>query len=295
MNETIVHKLKITVLVASLLTFIALLVLFCLNLNDFIDYKQTLDAITNDNETQSELLKSAKRELANSFFCMIVPLLVSGLTFTSLYKTNTGENTSTKSAEVNRKGTNFTYRNQLFLSSDYTVIDIKTTGPDKKYDEILEISAIKFRNDNEIEKFSKLCRPFMPLSDETTNLTGITNELLEEKGLPIEKVILDFFDFVGDDILVGHNIKNIGLKFLNRVLDQKFNLCLVNDYIDTFFLSQEIFPEVPNYQLKFLCKELQLPSISHRGLDDCIATAALYKALREADEKNRHRGKECPQ
>lgn len=140
-----------------------------------------------------------------------------------------------------------------------------------------------------------MCRPFMPLSDETTNLTGITNELLEEKGLPIEKVILDFFDFVGDDILVGHNIKNIGLKFLNRVLDQKFNLCLVNDYIDTFFLSQEIFPEVPNYQLKFLCKELQLPSISHRGLDDCIATAALYKALREADEKNRHRGKECPQ
>lgn len=285
MNDTIAHRLKIIVLAASLLTFIALLVLFCLNLNDYLDFKQTLDTITNENETQKELLKSAKRELASSFFCMIVPLLVSGLAFTSLYKSNAEKNISINSAETIGKSTDFTRKNQLFLSSDYTVIHIETTGLDKKYDEIIEISAIKFRNDNEIEKFSKLCRPFMPLSDESINLTGITNELLEVKGLPIESVILDFFNFVGDDVLIGHNIKNFDLKFINRILDQKCNLCLVNDYIDTLSLSQEIFPQMPDYKLKALCKELQLPIFSHRGLDDCIAIAALYKALRETNEK----------
>lgn len=170
---------------------------------------------------------------------------------------------------------------------DYTVVDIETTGLDREYDEIIEISAIKYRNDSETERFSKFCRPFIPLSDEVIKLTGITDELLKEKGQPIKDVILDFYNFVGDDTLIGHNIVNFDLKFLNRVLNEHCGRYFHNDYLDTLSLSRNVFPHMKNYKLITLCEEFELPPPSHRGLDDCIATAALYQFIRDTDLMHR--------
>ena len=168
---------------------------------------------------------------------------------------------------------------------DYTVVDIETTGLDRNIDDIIEISAIKYRNDEQVSFFSYLCIPSAPLTDEIISITGISNETIQEKGLSIEKVILQFSEFIGDDVLVGHNIVNFDLKFLNRVLDEHCGRYFHNDYLDTLSLSRNVFPHMKNYKLKTLCEEFELPPPSHRGLDDCVATAALYKVIREADEK----------
>lgn len=167
---------------------------------------------------------------------------------------------------------------------DYSVIDIETTGLDRNIDDIIEISAIKYRNDEQVSFFSYLCIPSAPLTDEIISITGISNEIIQEKGIPIEKVISKFAEFIGEDVLVGHNIENFDLKFLNRVLDEHYGRYFHNDYLDTLPLSRTVFPHMKNYKLQTLCEKLELPLPSHRGLDDCLATAALYKAIREADE-----------
>ena len=59
--------------------------------------------------------------------------------------------------------------------SDFTVIDIETTGLSALNDEIIEVSAIKVRDDKVVNKFSKLIKPNERISSFITNLTGNYN------------------------------------------------------------------------------------------------------------------------
>lgn len=45
------------------------------------------------------------------------------------------------------------------IINDYCVIDIETTGLDSKYDEIIEISALKVRNNKVIDQYTNLVKP----------------------------------------------------------------------------------------------------------------------------------------
>ena len=62
--------------------------------------------------------------------------------------------------------------------SDYTVLDIETTGLSHTKDEIIEISALKIRNNKVSDEFSKLVKPYAQISSFITYLTGITNEMV---------------------------------------------------------------------------------------------------------------------
>ncbi len=42
---------------------------------------------------------------------------------------------------------------------EYTVIDLETTGLDPEYNDIIEISAIKYKNCEEIDRFTSLVQP----------------------------------------------------------------------------------------------------------------------------------------
>ena len=50
----------------------------------------------------------------------------------------------------------------LVFPDNYTVFDIETTGLDPKYDEIIEIGALKIRNNKIIDQFSFLIKPTSP-------------------------------------------------------------------------------------------------------------------------------------
>ena len=49
--------------------------------------------------------------------------------------------------------------------SDYTVIDIETTGFFPGYDEIIEFAGVKVRNGVVIEKYQTLIKPSFPIED----------------------------------------------------------------------------------------------------------------------------------
>ncbi len=97
-------------------------------------------------------------------------------------------------------------------TESYVVIDIETTGLADD-DEIIEIGALRIENGQPVDSYSALVKCRKTISKEITELTGITKEEINERGVPVEKALEDFLNFCGNDELLGHNI-SFGLKYL---------------------------------------------------------------------------------
>ena len=73
--------------------------------------------------------------------------------------------------ERTEKGTSL-----MQIPASYTVIDTETTGYDPRYDQIIEMAAIKIRDGKEVARYETLVNPERPIDDFIADLTGITNE-----------------------------------------------------------------------------------------------------------------------
>ena len=79
--------------------------------------------------------------------------------------------------------------------ADYTILDIETTGLSPYKCEIIELSAIKVRNDCIVDKFSSLVKPDRSINSFITGLTGITNDMVESAP-DITAVLPEFMKFI---------------------------------------------------------------------------------------------------
>ena len=91
---------------------------------------------------------------------------------------------------------------------NYTVIDIETTGLDPSFDEIIELAAIRVRDGVITDSFSSLVKPSHEVSDFISALTGINNDMLSD-AQAIYDVLPKYIDFIGDDIIIGHNVSTV--------------------------------------------------------------------------------------
>ena len=96
-------------------------------------------------------------------------------------------------------------RSLLDFPNSYVVIDVETTGLDPTYDKIIEIGALKVENGTLVDTFSTLVNPGVPVDDFITQLTGITNDDLASAPA-LDSALSAFSNFIGDSILVGHNV-----------------------------------------------------------------------------------------
>src|SRR3990172_3827808 len=93
-------------------------------------------------------------------------------------------------------------------------LDLETTGLDPTRDAIIEIGAIRFRDDRIEEEWSQLVNPGRPLPPFITQLTGITDEMLAEAPR-LQQVLETIQAVVGDHPIVGHAV-GFDLGFLQR-------------------------------------------------------------------------------
>lgn len=165
--------------------------------------------------------------------------------------------------------------------SDYTVIDIETTGKYAKYCEIIELSAIKVRNSQIIDEYSTLIKPKKQLPYEITELTGITDEMLENAPSINEK-LPEYLDFIGDDIILGHNVSSFDRHVISRYCSKLGLPLLNNDTLDTLHYAHCCNIDVPDHKLTTLTVFLGINhSDAHRALADCIANFHVYEKLKE--------------
>ncbi len=162
---------------------------------------------------------------------------------------------------------------------NYTVIDIETTSLDSFQGEILEISAVKVRNKQIKATFSKLIKVNEPIGPFTTNLTGITNEMILNEGENLITVLIDFQKFLGNDTIIGHNV-NFDINFLYDSMVKNLGQYLTNDYIDTLRLSRILLKKLSHHRLDDLIEYFNIkPRNKHRALNDCLLTNEVYLKL----------------
>lgn len=156
----------------------------------------------------------------------------------------------------------------------FVSIDIETTGLSPQRDEIIEIGAVRFENGKPVRFFSSLINPGRSLPPFIVSLCGIYDEDLE--GAPLlEDVRDDLLSFVGDHVLVGHNL-DFDLRFL-RAKGIDFR----NEFIDTMHLSSFILRGLSGRSLDEVARALNLRIIRrHRALwDALLAGEVLVKLL----------------
>ena len=163
------------------------------------------------------------------------------------------------------------------------VIDLETTGLHPDRDEILEYGAKRVVNGETTETFSRLVRCGHALPQEIQNLTGITEELLQEQGVLPDQALEEFLEFLGTDKLIGYNI-SFDKNFLWAACKRAGHPLPLNPCMDLMQLARRRVFGVPNYKLETLAKHFSLPaSISHRALEDCEQTLQLYRKLNETE------------
>src|SRR5512136_1431119 len=103
----------------------------------------------------------------------------------------------------------------------FVALDIETTGLDSGRDSIIEIAAVKFKGSRIEDEWSSLINPNRHIPEFITGLTGIDDAMLRQAP-PIRQVVRDFEAFVGNDPIIGHNVR-FDLGFLQKYIPFALN------------------------------------------------------------------------
>ena len=163
---------------------------------------------------------------------------------------------------------------------NYTVVDLETTGLNAASDAIVEYGALRVRAGQPAEEFAILVRQTAPLPETVTKLTGITPEMLEE-GMEPQAALDAFLDFIGGDMLVGHNLK-FDLDFLRTACIRNKRPILTSRSADLLQLARRKVSGVPNFKLLTLAQHFEVADVvEHRALQDCRLIPKVYAKLNE--------------
>lgn len=180
-----------------------------------------------------------------------------------------------------------TGKDERVFEDEFICFDLETTGLNAKQDKIIEIGAFRVKNKEVLDEFSLFVDPKMTISEKTTELTGITNEMLA--GAPEEKEALEkFMEFCGDNpVLVAHNA-NFDVSFI-KATAEKYGINFDFTYIDTVPLSRALIMSIKNYKLDTVAKFLKIPEFNHhRACDDAKALAHIFIALIDIAVKDKN-------
>ncbi len=157
------------------------------------------------------------------------------------------------------------------------VFDVETTGLEVGKDEVIEIAAIKLVNGRKVAEFREFITNTISVGD-TEKIHGYSNAFLAVSGKPGKEVFRDFFDFINNGLLVGHNV-GFDIKMVTANA-KKLGIQIPKfKWVDTWDLANR-FLEADNYKLATLANQLKLTHLpTHKAIDDTHTTAELLAAL----------------
>ena len=95
-------------------------------------------------------------------------------------------------------------------------------------------------------------------------------------------VLPNFMNYIGDDVLIGHNV-NFDVNFIyDNLYKNKLDI-LKNDFIDTLRISRKLLPNLSHHRLVDLADYFEIDTTNnHRSLKDCEITMSIYEQLKKA-------------
>ena len=163
----------------------------------------------------------------------------------------------------------------------FCVLDLETTGGNRRDDLITEIGVVKVVGGAVEGTFQTLINPGRAIPPQITILTGLTDAVVATAPR-IDAVLPTLMDFLGDAVFVAHNA-SFDLGFLRAALERSGRDLYRPTVVDTAALARRVLrDEVPNCRLATLASRLRLDhQPSHRALEDALATTDLLHLLLE--------------
>jgi DNA polymerase-3 subunit epsilon len=124
----------------------------------------------------------------------------------------------------------------LQLTRPLCVFDLETTGLQITKDRIVQIAILKVFPDGKTEEFSRLVNPEMTISEESTAIHGVSNDMVKNEAT-FAQLAPEILSFIGDADLAGYNSNKFDIPVLSEEL-----LRTGND----FDLSNRRFVDVQN-------------------------------------------------
>lgn len=170
-------------------------------------------------------------------------------------------------------------------SETYIVFDVETTGLSSAYDTIIELAAVRLKDGEIVDTFESFANPHHPLSETTTRLTGITDDMVQDAP-EVGDMIAKFVEFCEDAILVAHNA-NFDMGFFYAACQTAGVEVPKYSYIDTVEMARYLYPDMRNHRLDTLAKRFDIELTQHhRAIYDTEATAYLFvKFLKDAMDR----------
>ena len=132
--------------------------------------------------------------------------------------------------------------------NSFVCFDFETTGLDRNA-KIIEIGAVKVKDGYMVSRYSSLVDPGCVIEPLITNITGITNEMVQGKP-KIEHLIPSFYEFTEGLPMVAHNAA-FDCRFLERDA-QACGYYFDNEVFDTLYFAKKVLPELPSHKLTVL-------------------------------------------
>ena len=157
-------------------------------------------------------------------------------------------------------------------SDPYFHHDIKTLG-----DHILCDAIVTYKL---ATKLKRINLALISINIELEVAIAIFHDIYELtwKIIDLKKEVLNF---IGNDVLVGHNI-SFDVSFLQK----GFNEELKNEYIDTLQFCRKLFKELSHHRLTDMSNYLEISRNEHRSMSDCLCTKELYDFIKEKMKNN---------
>jgi DNA polymerase-3 subunit epsilon len=173
----------------------------------------------------------------------------------------------------------------------YVVVDVETTGVDRRRDRMVSIAAVRIFEGRILlgQIFHEMINPGREIPPASIELHGIFPGRVAEARTDGE-VFNDFLDFLGDDILVAHHA-GFDLYFLNKMMKRKYGFALQNLALDTEKLYRKIvfLPfQLPSRAARFQ-SGYSLDAVAdhfgieiqdrHTAMGDALATAMIFQRI----------------
>ena len=166
---------------------------------------------------------------------------------------------------------------------NYAIIDIETTGGSPAIEKITEIAIYLHDGTRIIDQFVTLVNPERNIPYFITNLTGITNEMVEEapRFYEVAKRVVEITE---GSTFVAHNAR-FDYSFIRQEF-KSLGFSYKRSVLDTVTLSRKLLPGHRSYSLGNICKDLGINiNGRHRASGDALATVRLFEILMEKSEE----------
>ena len=158
-------------------------------------------------------------------------------------------------------------KDALIKTENYIIFDLETTSLNPRMGEIIEFGAVEIEKGVVKKTHQFFIKAKQPISSFTTELTGISQKMIDEAKLNEAEAIEKIVEIFQDKTLVAHNA-TFDISFINEKLFQYGFEHLKNQIVDTLALAKYLLENSQNYRLETVSKKMGIfydHSIAHRA------------------------------